>query len=115
MGLDTTHNCWHGPYSRFNSFRTELAKAIGVNLMEMEGFGGIVKFTSNEEEPLNILLNHSDCDGKISHKETLPLADRMREIVVQGLVAEGWVKERMVQFINGLKDAHKAGEDVDFH
>ena len=115
MGLDTSHNCWHGPYSTFNSFRTEVAKLVGITLSHMQGFGGFVEFSSNEEEPLNILLSHSDCDGVITHQETLPLANRMQEILDQNPQLESWVKERMVQFINGLKDAYEAGEDVDFH
>lgn len=29
MGLDTTHNAWHGSYSGFARFRNEIATAIG--------------------------------------------------------------------------------------
>ncbi len=38
MGLDTTHDCWHGPYSSFNRWRTQLAAEIGLPLPLMEGF-----------------------------------------------------------------------------
>jgi len=38
MGLDTTHNCWHGPYSSFNRWREEIARVVGVPLPLMEGF-----------------------------------------------------------------------------
>jgi hypothetical protein len=38
MGLDTTHNCWHGPYSSFMRWRQEIARAVGVPLPLMEGF-----------------------------------------------------------------------------
>lgn len=39
MGLDTTHECWHGAYSAFMRWRTELAKAAGLPpLPLMEGF-----------------------------------------------------------------------------
>lgn len=38
MGLDTTHNAWHGPYSSFNNFRRQLAKHYGIPLDLMEGF-----------------------------------------------------------------------------
>ena len=27
MGLDTTHDCWHGPYSMFMRWRTAIAAA----------------------------------------------------------------------------------------
>lgn len=29
MGLDTTHNCWHGAYSAFSRWREQLAIAAG--------------------------------------------------------------------------------------
>lgn len=38
MGLDTTHNAWHGAYSAFNKWRTEIAKCLGIPLDLMEGF-----------------------------------------------------------------------------
>lgn len=38
MGLDTTHDCWHGAYSAFNRWRAELARVSGVPLDLMEGF-----------------------------------------------------------------------------
>jgi len=37
MGLDTTHDCWHGGYIGFNVWRTMLAKAAGIPLGLMEG------------------------------------------------------------------------------
>lgn len=38
MGLDTSHGAWHGAYSAFNTWRTEIAKCLGIPLMLMEGF-----------------------------------------------------------------------------
>lgn len=39
MGLDTSHNCWHGGYGSFMQWRIELAKAACLPpLMLMEGF-----------------------------------------------------------------------------
>jgi len=38
MGLDTTHDAWHGPYSSFNRWRHWLADQIGIPLELMEGF-----------------------------------------------------------------------------
>ena len=29
MGLDTTHDCWHGSYGGFSMWRLEIAKALG--------------------------------------------------------------------------------------
>lgn len=38
MGLDTSHDCFHGAYSAFMRFRQQLAKAAGIPLPLMEGF-----------------------------------------------------------------------------
>jgi len=39
MGLDTSHDCWHGAYSSFMRWRCEIAKAAGLPpLRFMEGF-----------------------------------------------------------------------------
>lgn len=38
MGLDTSHDCWHGPYSQFMRWRTWLAAQIGYPIGLSEGF-----------------------------------------------------------------------------
>ena len=39
MGLDTTHDCWHGAYSAFMRWRQKLAEVAGLPpLMLMDGF-----------------------------------------------------------------------------
>lgn len=38
MGLDITHGTWHGAYSAFHRWRTEIAKCLGIPLTLMEGF-----------------------------------------------------------------------------
>ena len=39
MGLDTTHDCWHGAYSAFMHWRKKLAEVAGLPPLElMEGF-----------------------------------------------------------------------------
>lgn len=39
MGLDTTHNAWHGAYSAFNTWRKKIAEVAGFPPLElMEGF-----------------------------------------------------------------------------
>jgi hypothetical protein len=41
MGLDTTHDAWHGAYSAFMRWRTEIAKVAGLPPLDlMEGFYG---------------------------------------------------------------------------
>lgn len=127
MGLDTTHDCFHGAYSSFGRFRKSLAKAINLELDNMCGFGktpdpNSVNFILDKKpevifwedipyDDLHILINHSDCDGVIEHKDCLKLADRMKEIIPQ---LEEEYKDRAEQFIEGLLLAHDQNEDVEF-
>lgn len=38
MGLDTTHDCWHGGYGAFQRWRQKLAEVVGIPLQFMQGF-----------------------------------------------------------------------------
>jgi hypothetical protein len=153
MGLDTSHDCWHGAYSAFMRWREEIAKLAGYPpLRLMEGFWsrsepgalslveaackgayGDTKYVDRvvaglpiswdyfSRDPLTVLLNHSDCEGEIEHKDLKPLADRLRELL-EKMPSEqdfgghiGNVREKTQQFIDGLMLAHEAGEDVEFH
>lgn len=124
MGLDTTHNCFHGPYTYFGDFRRALAKAAGMPpLALMEGFyrpptppqesadGLPIKWEALKPDPIHVLINHSDCDGSIDVMDCLPLANRLRELLP--LVGD-W-QEETTRFIKGLLLAFDRGEDVEFH
>ena len=111
MGLDTTHDCWHGPYSAFMRWRRAVAQAAGLPPLElMEGFferGDYrdpirdyaatcpelaehlyaslpIRWEALRPNPLHALLSHSDCDGSISAAECGPMADAL-EAVLPGL------------------------------
>lgn len=98
MGLDTSHDCWHGAYSAFSTFRNELAKAAGYQLAEYEDNG--YRFISpvverdnvtaanyqgeweeTPSDPLLVLILHSDCDGVIKPAQGVPLANRLEELL----------------------------------
>lgn len=99
MGLDTSHDCWHGAYSAFTTFRNELAKAAGYEITVHEyenGFkspGPVLdydRFTPENyqgewaetpEDPLIVLLVHSDCDGVIRPAQAAALADRLEALL----------------------------------
>ncbi len=126
MGLDTTHDCWHGAYSAFHRWRNRIAQAVGIDLDKMEGFcpissdgrGGI-PWSNLNTNPLHELLSHSDCDGDIPHGNCAAIADKLDELLPK-LVGEdggghiGSYVERTQQFIDGLRHAADAGEDVEF-
>ena len=110
MGLDTTHGCWHGPYSQFMRWRVWLAKQAGMpSLYLMEGFFTVergdyspilgrdgysvsdsvrialgehlpIRWESLKRDPLHRLLSHSDCEGHIPARYALPIAKRLEQI-----------------------------------
>lgn len=117
MGLDTSHNAWNGPYSSFNRFREKLAKMIGIDLNQMEGFGG-----SNSWDKVNDglvpLLNHSDCDGHLTPEESKMIADRLDELMPQITIDDAGDSDfyqKVLKFRNGCVKAFKKYEVIDFH
>lgn len=114
MGLDTTHDCWHGPYSYFNAFRAQIAKVVHIDLHAMYGFGGDVPWSSIRDEPLVILLNHSDCDGEISPADAAALARRLREIIPLIPDHPDDVRGDAIKFATGCEAAAASNEYVEF-
>lgn len=115
MGLDTSHDAWHGPYSSFNEFRGKLASKIGVDIKSLEGYGGEQPFPKDD---LSILLDHSDCDGDIKSEDCEKLANRLDELL-KDMPKEPnvfWsLHEQTSTFIKGLRLAHSKNEPLDFH
>lgn len=140
MGLDTSHGCWHGAYSAFSRWRNKLAEVAGYELMDptpeerAEGHFGkypMIEWSGIEErnfqgewtrtppDPLIVLIAHSDCDGVIKPAQAGPLADRLAELLPLlpdepgGGHIRHW-RDTTQQFIDGLRAAVAAGEEVEF-
>lgn len=143
MGLDTTHDCWHGAYSAFSRWRDQLAEVAGYTFHEFEGgrklvdldWGGIESVIGRDllgkwpsmpvrhdgtPEPLILLLAHSDCEGELQAEYLDALADRLTKLLpaLEGVEGGGHIGsyvEKTQTFIDGLRRASAAGEDVGFH
>jgi hypothetical protein len=117
MGLDTTHNCWHGGYSSFNAWRDYVARAADIPLWLMEGYSQAVDSAILQDvqgpyvhaflkrvapylplswdmlkpDILHVLLTHSDCDGEIAAADCGPLADRLEMLApdIEQLIVAG--------------------------
>jgi len=114
MGLGTTHNCWSGPYSMFHRWREALHRALG-NEGTLDAAWQAGKY-QDQSVPINVLMNHSDCDGEIPADVCGPLADalaaiqeKMPDVTVYSM---RWMTEK---FIQGLRLAASLGEPVEFH
>lgn len=138
MGLDTSHDCYHGSYHRFHLWRKELARAVGIELDQMQGYEGVTPWSILGDDALVVLLDHSDCDGSIAAEDCARLADRLEEVLPllrgtelrprrhspyewrAGVPIENeivalpyrYITER---FIKGLRAAAQANEDVEFY
>lgn len=109
MGLDCSHDAWHGAYSAFMRWRQEIARLAGVPLELMDGFfdpaqnnamalakiagdnanalrelltrNCPIRWDSLKPDPLHVLLYHSDCDGEIAPDDCAKIADRLEELL----------------------------------
>jgi hypothetical protein len=79
-----------------------------------------IKWESLKKDKLHILLNHSDCDGDIHWKHCGAIADRLEELLPllpdeQAGGHIGYWKEKTQTFIDGLRRAAAAKENLEFH
>jgi hypothetical protein len=142
MGLDTSHDCFHGAYSSFTRWRHAVAEAAGFQILPVKYADGITSDTIMLEwhwatqdrlmgvwdkeapHPLYYLFVHSDCEGVIRPQEGIPLADALEGLLPElskkeglggHIDARGGTVSVTKKFIDGLREAAAAGEDVDFH
>ena len=142
MGLDTSHECWHGSYSSFSRWRDKLAEAAGYTFHPLPGdrgmpssvvlvdldWGGIEAIIGRHllgkwprmpvrpdgtADPLIVLLAHSDCEGEIQAEFCAPLANRL-EALLPLLGDEAYIAKTQT-IIGGLRVAAAADEPVQFH
>jgi len=110
MGLDTSHDCWHGSYGGFAEFREAVGKAAGFNYRTVvDDFGSrplldidwdsvpierlygkwgkqpptvesVGIYDPPITDPVLYLLVHSDCEGKLRRGYLPALRNRLEEI-----------------------------------
>lgn len=116
MGLDTSHDAWHGSYSTFGAWRRDVMRAaeIGEDIWENEyewcNYQGM--WRESPTDALMVLIVHSDCDGFLFPHDMPGLVERLVELVP--LLSEEWMKDKAEQFIAGLRDAYDKYEVIVF-
>lgn len=120
MGIDFSHCNAHWSYGNFHNFRRKLASQIGINLDLMDGFYMDEHFCRKEgiswsgvDDPIKILLNHSDCDGFLTPRECRKVYPRLLDIV------KNWDddddKMMAINLANGMKKACRRFQKLWFH
>lgn|SRR5574343_223131 len=143
MGLDCSHEAFHGAYSWFNRLRQCICRAVGPNSSFpphwqynedgtlKKDHKGLVMYNHDldpdfyyiesgyqDTHPgLKEFLSHSDCDGEISPEMCLLVANDLEELL-PAIEELGWVDmdylEYTRRFIIGCRLAHKNGEPLTF-
>jgi len=117
MGLDTTHDAYHGPYSTFNQWRYWVANQLGLNLDDYEGYmAGGKKDLTTIDHPLMVLFNHSDCDGKFTPEECRLISKGLKSIIDNYPKSLHYTfnLQTTIQFRKGCIRAANANEDLIF-
>ena len=129
MGLDCSHDAFHGAYSAFDRFRRAVCEATGgkwPDTMATDGHGywTFGEGRTNDGNPgLYAFLCHSDCDGEIGPELCGKLAVEM-EAILPALDAKGLGGGHIERFggyggvarrfIAGCRAAHAANEPLEF-
>ncbi len=141
VGLDCSHDAFHGAYSAFNRLRQEVCKAAGgrfpyfsdadtAYLREVltaepieSGRWYVPDEVTREAWPgLYLFLEHSDCDGVISSQNCKVVAEDLTKLLplvsTEGhghLARKNGARDVLQQFIEGCLKAHAANQELVFH
>ena len=130
MGLDCSHDAFHGAYSAFNRFRQAVAKAMGGSYPPHEdktldenlwywGDG----FTRSTHPGLYVFFMHSDCDGEISPDDCEKVANELEALLPEiekfgsgggHLERAGGLRRVTEKFIAGCREARAANDPLTF-
>lgn len=112
MGLDFTHCEAHWSYSDFHDFRRKLAACIGLNLDDMEGFGGEIPF-KNYQDDIIPLLEQPDSDSYLSPDVCQTVATRLRQLI-HHWPDDDIDKMNALYLAEGMELAHQQNEILGF-
>lgn len=139
MGLDISHDAFHGAYSAFNRFRQIVCRAMGDGSfpphepdardddgkpLDPDAWYWGKGFSEATHPGLAVLLLHADSDGEIAPADCARLADELEALlpairaVDDGggghIAAAGGYVAVTERFIEGCRAAAKAGEPLEF-
>lgn len=134
MGLDCSHDVWHGPYGAFTRWRNAIAEMAGYCVWDVKLPDGIIfptiilhwgsitdenlngEWQKTPDDPLIVLFAHSDCEGIIKPEQGKPLADALEKLLSHPDMKNNQNVENVTKiFVKGLRSAYKNKEDVEFY
>lgn len=111
--LEATGATWS--YGGFMRFRERLAEEVGIPLREMSGYSapgsrkpGWREWPHPNQEPLVPLLDHSDCEGRLTGEECADIESRLRDIV-SGWPDDDYDKVKGLELADAMREV--AAED----
>ncbi|MEW4100061.1 hypothetical protein [Bacillus altitudinis] len=110
--MDFTHCEAHWSCTNFHDFRCKLAACIGMNLDEMEGFGGDIPF-ENFTDDIILLLDLSDSDSYLMPEVCQTVAVRLRQLI-QNWPGDDMDKMNDLYLAVGMELAHQQNELLGF-
>lgn len=130
MGLDCSHEAFHGAYSAFNRFRRAVSEAIGGSYpphedrtLEANAWYWGPGYNEKTHPGLYIFFSHSDCDGEILPEDCVKVADELEQLLprLDGMGADsghiardGGIGEVTRRFIAGCRFASSQNEPLEF-
>ena len=129
MGLDCTHDAFHGSYGAFNRLRQEVAHAIGgsypphtVKDLDDDSWYWGDGYNQQSHPGLYEFFVHSDCDGEIAPSTCILVADELEALIplmaglgVGHIERDGGHRQVLQRFIDGCRAAAAANEPLEFH
>jgi len=118
MGLDTTHNAFHGAYSGFDHLRRRLVEQACQGTYR-DGRDHYYWTFESERVPHDVrpgmyaLLNHSDCEGDLSPQQCTDVAQFLEW--ADRHITDVYAKDKAAQFARGCRLAAEANETLEFH
>lgn len=107
-------------YTSLNNLRKFVAKKIGIDLEEMEFFGGKKSWSSLELDSIHLFFAFRDCEGDLNHHFCGRLANGLSSFLEtcekDELFRESsFLEIHLKDFINGLRRASDLGRTVSIH
>jgi hypothetical protein len=126
MGVDFSPGGARWAYSGFRRFRLRIARQLEVDLERLWHERPMIEVEPGEwrdpwregDEPLYLLLNHSDCDGTLSAFECAVVAPRLLEVIrhwSRDDEAEDYDHEQALRLVEGMIECIRTGDPLVFH